>query len=335
MGAEISDYLASLRYRPAYFSKGFLGAVVYSGTAVCSLGVLGYALVGQWQLVLMLLFVIASMWVANHNASQPKYYWQLPLGIAVLPSVAVFYIAVRQPLVGAFLFIAMPYFYFSTLHYKRALELLGLVDGAAILLVFNNASVEVALLFTCCLLMITLLLYTMVSTLNKSYSQAMLLATTDELTGLLNRRAFNKKLEEAVAYKDRYPEVGMVMVLMDLDLFKKVNDDLGHSAGDEALVLFADTLRQRIRKVDVLARCGGEEFALLLPNSSQNIAEAILDDCRQQLLRRPFGDGRVLAFSAGIAALQPDEDRDAWFCRCDSALYRAKGSGRGRNCFAS
>ena len=118
------------------------------------------------------------------------------------------------------------------------------------------------------------------------------MADHDPLTGLLNRRSFERELERHVAYVERYGPKGAAIVL-DLDHFKTINDTLGHSAGDELIVRVAHALRSRLRESDVLARLGGDEFAILLPEATPEEADAR----RRRRARR------------GAHARRPDRDR--------------------------
>ena len=118
------------------------------------------------------------------------------------------------------------------------------------------------------------------------------MADHDPLTGLLNRRSFERELERHVAYVERYGPKGAAIVL-DLDHFKTINDTLGHSAGDELIVRVAHALRSRLRESDVLARLGGDEFAILLPEATPEeadaVAAAVLDAVRTTPCRPPPG----------------------------------------------
>lgn len=158
------------------------------------------------------------------------------------------------------------------------------------------------------------------------------LATRDALTDLLNRRAFNAIAERDLArsLRQRYP---LCIAFMDLDHFKRLNDDYGHSFGDDVLRLFADSWGEQLRSTDVLARYGGEEFVLLLPDTELAEARTILDRGRANIAAASIrcGDTPVtLTFSAGLAEAIPGDDVESLMSRADQALYRAKDSGRNR-----
>lgn len=150
------------------------------------------------------------------------------------------------------------------------------------------------------------------------------LATTDDLTGCLNHRSFFARLDDEIERARRYGHA-MSLLVADVDSFKTLNDTFGHGAGDAALRLAGQTLRSRSRVNDVVARIGGDEFAILLP-------ETVLDDAVEQA-RRLFGPSstgdRRLSFSVGVSMLPVDEPTaDRIFRDADSAMYHAKHTGR-------
>jgi diguanylate cyclase (GGDEF)-like protein len=159
-------------------------------------------------------------------------------------------------------------------------------------------------------------------------------AITDELTGLVNRRRFLDALRSEISRGQRLGG-RLSVVLADLDDFKLVNDRFGHHAGDEVLLAFADLLRAHGRDVDVAARLGGEEFAILLPETGIDGASAGAERLRQSLadLSLPIGNNgqgvRVTA-SFGVAELSDGQSVDSLLRAADSALYEAKGNGKNR-----
>lgn len=160
------------------------------------------------------------------------------------------------------------------------------------------------------------------------------LAAIDELTGLLNRRAFNARL------RDRAASVGMSggasLMLLDLDSFKSLNDEHGHAAGDAVLCKFSSTVADQLRRRDVFARYGGEEFAVLLPETDLAQASVVAERIRRAVeTMRVQAGGRelVTTVSIGVTAVpeRPD-DYEAAIASADEALYRAKNLGRNRVC---
>ncbi|WP_294639515.1 GGDEF domain-containing protein [uncultured Aquabacterium sp.] len=158
------------------------------------------------------------------------------------------------------------------------------------------------------------------------------IATRDELTGLVNRRHMLALIDKEMQRQQRTGE-GFCLALMDLDHFKRINDQHGHQAGDAALRHFAETARQVLRQTDTLARWGGEEFLLMLPSPEPGPvgAELALARIRDELQARPVSDiGLKLGFSAGVTEHPAGEPLDATLERADKALYAAKAAGRQR-----
>jgi diguanylate cyclase (GGDEF)-like protein/PAS domain S-box-containing protein len=166
-------------------------------------------------------------------------------------------------------------------------------------------------------------------------SQLVHVANHDPLTGLFNRRRFDEELERYVSEAQRYDLHG-VLLFMDLDTFKDVNDSRGHHAGDELLSALARLLRERLRATDVVARLGGDEFAVLLPHMDAEQAQAVAADLLDAIRNRTFAvGGSPLRITASIGmAVFPDHADSAgeYLSRADLAMYRAKDEGRDRAC---
>ena len=158
------------------------------------------------------------------------------------------------------------------------------------------------------------------------------LATTDALTGLLNRRAFLDRLGSDIARSLRYGRP-LTLAMVDLDHFKRINDRFGHGVGDEVLVAFAGVCRTALRDADVVGRLGGEEFAVLLPETAIRRAASTAERLREavEALRIPADGGPVApTASIGLAMLGPGDDASRLMARADHALYAAKEQGRNR-----
>jgi diguanylate cyclase (GGDEF)-like protein len=153
----------------------------------------------------------------------------------------------------------------------------------------------------------------------------------DEVTGLYNRRFFSIRLEEEVSRYRRFNHPVSV-VLLDLDGFKAVNDELGHAAGDETLRGMADILLKQSRGINVICRYGGDEFAVLLVETSKNGARLYADRIRYILSSSTFSHGRRVTASFGIASLPEDVTPSAeeLIRAADEALYAAKRAGKNR-----
>lgn len=154
----------------------------------------------------------------------------------------------------------------------------------------------------------------------------------DALTGALNRRGLDQTLEREVARCQRNQDM-LSLAMVDLDHFKRVNDEHGHTAGDHMLVHFTALIRSVLRKSDALVRYGGEEFILVLPETDPRGAMLVLGRLQQLMQKSPLMfEGRQIntTFSAGVAGLTRDENGHALLRRADEALYKAKQSGRNK-----
>lgn len=157
------------------------------------------------------------------------------------------------------------------------------------------------------------------------------LARTDSLTELANRHVLQEALTREAARRSADGQQ-LALVLLDLDLFKQVNDRFGHPAGDAVLVEVARRLERTVRAGEVLARVGGEEFAWLLPACDAEEAVAAAGRARAAIASEPFGRAGRLTMSAGVGLVSTPSDGDALYRMADRALYEAKQSGRNRTC---
>jgi diguanylate cyclase (GGDEF)-like protein len=157
------------------------------------------------------------------------------------------------------------------------------------------------------------------------------LSLTDELTGLPNRREFNETLARMVAARQRYNHIFSV-AMIDIDLFKRINDTLGHQVGDRVLKQLAEILRKAVRKNDLVARWGGEEFSLILDATDLKNARIPLERIRRMVEEADFGIDRKVTISIGFASPSDSQTAEQLMAAADRALYKAKGSGRNRVC---
>jgi diguanylate cyclase (GGDEF)-like protein len=157
------------------------------------------------------------------------------------------------------------------------------------------------------------------------------IAVRDQLTGLLNRRGFNEYGEKAFSAAQRNG-TPLSVVMTDIDRFKYINDRYGHAAGDTALAHFAELVAEGRRREDVIARVGGEEFALLLPGTDLRDAMALADQLCKKVGSTPMDltdIGLPMTSSFGVASIsERDTGLDDMVRRADRALYRSKRAGR-------
>jgi diguanylate cyclase (GGDEF)-like protein len=163
----------------------------------------------------------------------------------------------------------------------------------------------------------------------RRFREARQLADLDALTGLHNRRYFHDTLAREVARAHRYNR-RLALIIFDLDDFKAINDRIGHLSGDSVLADAADVIRSVVRSADIACRVGGDEFAVILPESGMQEAEQLYTRLQQALEQRPIGDAGRIRLSAGVAELAREDDAKTFFERADDALYGAKEAGKGR-----
>ena len=161
-----------------------------------------------------------------------------------------------------------------------------------------------------------------------SFRDARQLADLDALTGLHNRRFFHETLAREVGRAQRYGRK-LALLVLDTDDFKAVNDRIGHLAGDAVLAEIAERIRTVVRTADIPCRVGGDEFAVLLPESTHAEADKLYRRLHRAVSSRPVG-GETVFLSAGVAELTPEDDARSFFERADEALYGAKAAGKAK-----
>ncbi len=163
-------------------------------------------------------------------------------------------------------------------------------------------------------------------------SEQQLKAQRDALTGLFNREAYDERCKAEKARWQRY-ENPLSIAVLDIDLFKKINDTYGHQSGDKVLRLIAQTIQKRLRDVDFVARYGGEEFVVILPETNAKTAQTVLDKLRNTIANTPFHFRKQpvqITLSVGITEFAEADTEVTAFARADKALYKSKNNGR--NC---
>ena len=156
-----------------------------------------------------------------------------------------------------------------------------------------------------------------------------LISETDELTGLFNRRRISDEMEKLIAISERYNSIFSI-AMIDIDHFKKINDTYGHNTGDEILRELAGLIKSKLRTSDLVGRWGGEEFILILPNTTPEDSGILLSRLQKDINGHSFYNGVQIAFSAGICGYISGTSLNQLIDCADRALYNAKENGRNR-----
>ncbi|MBQ6516854.1 GGDEF domain-containing protein [bacterium] len=175
------------------------------------------------------------------------------------------------------------------------------------------------------------------ATINRanSYAETLKYATLDALTGLNNRRQFETRLNQEISAAKRQ-KTPLCAMMIDIDFFKKINDTYGHANGDKALKKLAEIIKVQLRESDIASRYGGEEFAIILPNTKLEEAYLVAERLRCAVEKEPVNihskdtDKINLSVSIGLSQYEQDSERDKMFNDADNALYQAKKNGRNR-----
>ncbi len=167
------------------------------------------------------------------------------------------------------------------------------------------------------------------SKLNENFNLMKEMAVTDELTGLSNRRGFNAEIKRLMHLSGRYNHP-LPIAIFDIDYFKKINDTYGHGVGDEVLKELSMLLCSRIRNTDLFARIGGEEFVLVMPETSVKAAIQLLNELKNVVSTSSFPHGEKLTVSIGMTDYSGVELIEQLLETADKALYEAKENGRNR-----
>ncbi|WP_291328885.1 sensor domain-containing diguanylate cyclase [Desulfovibrio sp. UCD-KL4C] len=165
------------------------------------------------------------------------------------------------------------------------------------------------------------------SKLNTHFNIVKEMAVTDELTGLPNRHGLYAGIEKIMHLSRRYNRP-LSIAIFDIDFFKTVNDTYGHGVGDEVLKIFSQFVCRRIRKADIFARIGGEEFVLVMSDTPIESAELLLNEIREAVSEKLFPHGGKITVSAGVTDYSGEEQLDQLLEGADIALYKAKKNGR-------
>ena len=196
-------------------------------------------------------------------------------------------------------------------------------------LVYHFIGVDYTIRFSATLALTVVLANLILSIVVDLHRRLLDQANVDPLTGAFNRRHMERCLADAIERRGR-TSAPASLLLVDIDHFKRLNDDFGHAAGDDVLKSVVELIERRSRKLDLLFRIGGEEFMLLLPDTREAAAAVLAEQLRASIEQSRPVDASRLTVSIGVAELRPGETIDAWMKHADEALYAAKNAGRNR-----
>jgi diguanylate cyclase (GGDEF)-like protein len=200
---------------------------------------------------------------------------------------------------------------------------------AVSILVLHYIDADVAIRFFVTLALTVILINIALNIIDDLHRRLIEQTTLDPLTGALNRRHMDSCLGLAIE-RNRRTGAPSSLLIVDIDHFKRINDELGHAAGDRVLKSIVEIVQHRTRKLDMLFRIGGEEFMLMLPDTREQQASKVAEDIRAAVAAATLLPDRTVTVSVGISELHPGESAETWLKHADDALYVAKNTGRDR-----
>jgi diguanylate cyclase (GGDEF)-like protein len=284
----------------------------------------GRRLLGGAVLVVVAALVVDIVALYRHR-TPPIPYWLL-----ILPMAATITITLRTlGVIGAFwCYPAVLFLHFVLSRWLANLCSIGLLAYATVM-VHHYLGMRVAVRFGSSLALSIVIINIFQSIIRELQSKLLELSSVDPLTGALNRRHMQDRLLDALQASRRGAGPA-TLLLVDIDHFKKINDERGHEAGDEVLKNLVALMKQRSRRIDLLFRMGGEEFVLLLPATAESPAVSLAEELRGSIAAAPLLEGRAVTVSIGVGELNTDDTVFSWIKRADDALYAAKNGGRNR-----
>jgi diguanylate cyclase (GGDEF)-like protein len=247
----------------------------------------------------------------------------VPIGAAITLSLQ------TQGVIGAFWCYPVVLFFYFVLSWRMATLCSVALLVHATAMVHHYLGMRVMVRF-CVSLTLTIVIINIIQGIIRDLQARLLALTlTDPLTGAFNRRHMESRLLEAIQVSRR-SRAPVSVLMIDIDHFKRINDEHGHEAGDAVLKRLVALLKERSRTVDLLFRMGGEEFVVLLPATAEAAAVTHAEELRASIAEAPLLEGRSVTVSIGVAELGPDDTTVSWIKGADDALYAAKDSGRNR-----
>lgn len=285
---------------------------------------------GRYILGVGSMVIVVILAVYAWSIKQDRYY-HLMIFLGLVPAI-LFFLALsisKQEIVGIlWCYPAVIAFYMILPERKAWIANVALLV-IALPTAWNIIEAPLAIRMTATLLAVSVFSAIFTRVINEQQDQLQQMVATDPLTGLFNRTLLQISLEQVIQQNNRTGEP-MTLVTLDLDHFKKINDTLGHDAGDKALQSIAELLKNRLRRIDKIFRLGGEEFLAILHGTDAENGQQIAEELRKAVESLTLFHKQHLTVSIGVATLQAGEEWSTWMKRSDENLYRAKQEGR--NC---
>lgn len=291
---------------PLVISNFIDGRILLGAAVLCMVLVLAlnsYNInAGKSPAVSMAVFVLIFMLTIGYSFFQRGIYAVL----WVYPSIIFISFAVSHRM--AQIYTAILFIYFSSL-------------------IFYLFDIEFAVRAVLALIITIIFTHLFLNVINQLREKLLEQTLSDPLTGALNRRDMNSRLEEALERKRR-TQTPATLLILDIDHFKSINDKFGHPTGDHVLKEIVTLIKTRLRKLDRLFRIGGEEFLLFLPDTPETGALTLAEDLRLVISKANLIENEQITVSIGLSELKQEETLEEWIQQGDIALYKAKESGR-------
>ncbi len=284
---------------------------------------------GLFSGLVLMIFLIDAL--AIHKSKNPP----IPTSIITIPIIIGIGVTVKDLgyIVAVWIYPAIILFFF--IMPRLSANVISIITAIIVTMsaYYYGFSIQLSSRILASSLLTILFINILFSVINQLHERLQFAAIRDELTGTFNRRHMKELLLNAINYKQRYDTTYSLLAL-DIDHFKTVNDEYGHSTGDNVLKKFTNLLDQNIRNVDILFRTGGEEFNILLPETDLSHAIKVAEKIRESIYEQLKLYNKNISVSIGVGELKKNENMDDFLKRCDRALYHAKEQGRNRVCHA-
>lgn len=289
-----------------------------------------YDLIRGNFLLSFVLFVITVVFSVNGYAIYHYRRIWIPFEILLIPAAIAIVISVRyQGIFGTYWCYPCLLFFYFVLKRRKANFCAILLLVAVTYVVAITSGWDLTVRFSVSLSLLIVMANIIVWAIDDLHRRLLDQTIKDPLTGAFNRRHMNSLLSEAVSKKRRHDTPASIL-LVDIDFFKRINDELGHGIGDKVLIEVVALIVRRVRHTDKLFRIGGEEFLLYLPDTGEKEAAIVANHLCSLIAETDLLKDRQVTVSIGVSELEPEVTLDDWIKYTDELLYKAKRDGRNR-----